>query len=142
MRYVLCVVRVARTRRIIGVLTLVALAAIIVGVTGFEISLPRPGDGTERAVLPGVRAVAASMVLRVGSGAPAGGELAFLAVEPSGNLVVSDSRRQSVMRFDASGHMLSEWGPRLGDATLMEPAGVAVYEDNFYVVDRGTPRIF
>jgi DNA-binding beta-propeller fold protein YncE len=65
-----------------------------------------------------------------------------MAVEPSGNLVVSDARRQTVMRFDPSGHLLSEWGPRLGMTTLDQPAGVAVYGDSFYVIDRGTPRIF
>ena len=48
----------------------------------------------------------------------------------------------SVLRFDPSGQLLSEWGPRLGEATLTEPAGVAVQGDNYYVVDRGTPRIF
>jgi sugar lactone lactonase YvrE len=120
----------------------VALVAIFVGVTGFEISLPRLGSGPERAPLPGVRAAAASTVLKVGAGAPTGGELAFLAVEPSGNLFVSDSKRHTVMRFDPSGHLLGEFGPTFGDATLVEPAGVAVSGDNFYVMDRGTPRIF
>ena len=65
-----------------------------------------------------------------------------MAVEPGGNLVVSDSKRHTVMRFDPTGHLLSEWGPRLGDTLLAEPAGVAVQGDNFYVLDRGTPRIF
>ena len=65
-----------------------------------------------------------------------------MAVEPGGNLVVSDSKRHTVMRFDPTGHLLSEWGPRLGDTQLGEPAGVAVQGDNFYVLDRGTPRIF
>src|ERR671931_234596 len=88
-----------------------------------------------------IRAVAAEMLLRVGAGAPPGGELAFLAVEPSGNLFVSDARRQTVMRFDPTGHLLSEWGPRLGNIVIGEPAGVAVSGDGFYVVDRGTPRI-
>jgi sugar lactone lactonase YvrE len=82
------------------------------------------------------------MLLRPGSGAPAGSELAFLAVDSSGNLVVTDSRRHTVMRFDPSGHLLSEWGPRLGSTTLAEPAGVATRADNYYVVDRGMPRIF
>jgi sugar lactone lactonase YvrE len=138
-------VRVARSRRIIGFITLIALVAIFVGVTGFEMPLPKFGEGgggaTDRPV-PGVRAVASNMLVRVGSGAPPGGQLAFLAVDQGGNLVVSDARRRTVMRFDASGHLLSEWGPQLGALTLDEPAGVAVQGDNFYVVDRGTPRIF
>jgi DNA-binding beta-propeller fold protein YncE len=37
--------------------------------------------------------------------------------------------------------LLSEWGPVLGSTQLVEPAGVAVADDNYYVVDRGTPRI-
>ena len=123
---------------------MLALAAIFVGVTGVELSLPRPGGGSneQRGVLPGVRAIGANLLIRVGAGAPAGGELAFMAVEPGGNLVVTDSRRRTVMRFDPTGHLLSEWGPQLADTTLVEPAGVAVQGDNFFVVDRGTPRIF
>jgi sugar lactone lactonase YvrE len=121
----------------------VALVAIFVGVTGLELPLPRSGaSSSERGPLPGVGAVAASAPVRVGAGAPPDGELAFLAVEPSGNLVVSDAKRHTVMRFDPSGRLLTEWGPRLGDMTLAEPAGVAVQGDNFYVIDRGTPRIF
>ena len=130
------------SRRLVGLLTVVALVAIFVGVTGFELPLPRFGGGPQRAPLPGVRAAAASTLLKVGAGAPPGGELAFFAVEPSGNLFVSDSKRHTVMRFDPSGHLLSEFGPTFGDVTLAEPAGVAVQGDNFYVLDRGTPRIF
>jgi DNA-binding beta-propeller fold protein YncE len=65
-----------------------------------------------------------------------------MAVEPSGNLVVSDARRASVLRFDPTGHLLTEWGPQLGRMQLNEPAGVAVFGDSYYVMDRGTPRIF
>jgi DNA-binding beta-propeller fold protein YncE len=90
-----------------------------------------------------VRVSSADRLLRVGAGAPAGADLAFLAVEPSGNLVVSDQKRNTIMRFDPSGHLLSEWGPRLGDTTLGQPAGVAVQADGVYwVLDRGTPRVF
>src|SRR4030088_3601246 len=130
------------SRRLVGLFTVIALVAIFVGVTGFEISLPRFGSGPERMPLPGVRAAAASTLLKVGAGAPPGGELAFFALEPSGNLFVSDAKRRTVMRFDPSGHLLSEWGPRFGDITLDEPAGVAVQGDNFYVLDRATPRVF
>src|SRR6266571_1416027 len=130
------------SRRLVGLFTVMALVAIFVGVTGFEVPLPRFGGGTERIPLPGVRAAAASTLLKVGSGAPPGGELAFLAVEPNGNLFVSDSKRHTVMRFDSSGHLVGEWGPNFGDTSLAEPAGVAVQGDNFYVLDRRTPRIF
>ena len=86
---------VARTRRLVGLVTLLALLAIFVGVSGVELPLPRPGD--QRGPLPGVRAIAANLLVRVGLSAPAGGELAFLTVEPGGNLVVTDSRRRTVM---------------------------------------------
>jgi DNA-binding beta-propeller fold protein YncE len=136
-----CVVPVARIRRLVGLLTLLALIVIVVGVSGFELPLPRIGGTTDRAALAGVRAIAADMLVRVGSSAPPGGELAFMAVEPSGNLVVSDSKRRTLMRFDSTGHLLSEWGPRFADTQLTEPAGVAVSNDGYYVIDRGTPRI-
>ena len=49
---------------------MVALVAIFVAVSGFELPLPRIGTaGPERAALPGVRAIAATTLLRVGSGA-------------------------------------------------------------------------
>ena len=134
---------VAWTRRLIGLLTLVALVAIFVGVTGFEVPLPRLGGAPQQNTpLAGVNELAAALLVRVGVGAPAGGELGFMAVEPGGNLVVSDVRRHSILRFDPSGHLLSEWGPSFGDVTLAEPAGVAVFGDTFYVIDRGTPRLF
>ena len=133
----------ARSRQLIGKLTLITLVVIALGVTGFDLTVPRPGGGggSQAAALQGVKAVAASSLVKVGSSAPAGGELAFMAVEPNGNLVVSDAKRASVMRFDPTGHLLSEWGPVLGSTQLVEPAGVAVSGDSFYVVDRGTPRI-
>jgi DNA-binding beta-propeller fold protein YncE len=136
---------VARTRRLIGLLCLLALVVIGIDVSGFEIRLPRVGGGSSastQASLPGVRAVGSTPLLRVGNGAPAGGDLAFLATEPNGNLVVSDRARKSILRFDAAGHLLSEWGPRLGETQLSEPAGVAVQGGAYYVVDRGTPRVF
>jgi DNA-binding beta-propeller fold protein YncE len=132
----------ARSRQLIGLLTLLTLIVIAVSVTGLDIQLPRPGSGGPQAPqLQGVKPVAAVPLVKVGSSAPAGAELAFMAVEPSGNLVVSDSKRASVMRFDPAGQLLSEWGPVLGTTQLVEPAGVAVAGDNYYVVDRGTPRI-
>src|SRR5207248_3154053 len=99
--------RAARGRRLVGPLIVLLLVAISAGVTGLELPVPRLGasSNSERAVLPGVRAVSASTLLRVGSGAPPGGELAFFAVEPGGNLVVSDAKRRTVMRFDPSGHL-------------------------------------
>jgi DNA-binding beta-propeller fold protein YncE len=132
----------ARTRLLVGLLTLLTLIVIAVAVTGVELPLPRPGGATQSPPVQGVKAVGGSMLARVGAGAPADGELAFIAVEPSGNLVVSDAQRASILRFDPTGHLLSEWGPQLGGTELVEPAGVAVFGDMYYVLDRGTPRIF
>ena len=123
-----------------GGLTLLALVVIGLGVTGFELPLPRPG-GASGPALPGVRVTSVDVVLRTGAGAPADADLAFLAVDQGGNLVVSDQKRNTVMRFDPSGHLLSEWGPDFDGLSLSQPAGVAVQGDTVYVVDRGTPRV-
>jgi sugar lactone lactonase YvrE len=130
---------VPRTRRLVGLLTLVTLILIGVAVTGVQAPIPRfGGSASQPQPYQGVKAVAETTLLH----APASGELAFIAVDPSGNLIVSDGARASVLRFDASGVLLSEWGPNLGGTLLGEPAGVAVFGDAYYVVDRGTPRIF
>jgi DNA-binding beta-propeller fold protein YncE len=123
---------------------LLALVVIGVGVSGFELPFLRSGATTRSTAGPvsGVRATGTTVLLRVGGGAPAGGDLAFLALEPTGNLVVTDRARHSVLRFDVTGHLLSEWGPRLGELSLAEPAGVATFGDVYYVLDRGTPRLF
>jgi DNA-binding beta-propeller fold protein YncE len=132
---------VTRTRRLIGAVTFVALAAIAIGVTGVQLPLPRSSNAGE-AALPGVRVTSADLILRTGAGAPPGADLAFLAVEASGNLIVSDQAHNTVMRFDPTGHLISQWGPRLGQTTLGVPAGVAVQGDSIYVLDRGNPRVF
>lgn len=122
-----------------GLVTLVTLLAIGVAVTGVQMPIPRfGGSASQPQPYQGVKAVAKTTLLH----APASGELAFMAVEPGGNLIVSDVSRSSVLRFDPSGVLLSEWGPSLGATLLAEPAGVAVFGDGYYVVDRGTPRIF
>ena len=131
-------------RRVIGIVAVIALALIALDVAGFQIPTPSIGGGPapSATALNGVKAIAASTLVHVGTSAPAGGELAFMAVEPSGNLVVTDAQRASVLRFDPTGHLLTEWGPQLGSVQLNEPAGVAVFGDSYYVMDRGTPRIF
>jgi NHL repeat-containing protein len=132
-----------RLRRLVGLVSALTLVLIALDVSGVQLTLPQIGGApapTSR-LLNGVKAVAASTVVRVGTSAPAGGELAFMAVEPSGNLVVSDSKRARVLRFDPTGQLLTEWGPQLGTLQLSEPAGVAVIGDSYYVMDRGTPRI-
>ena len=122
-------------RRAMGSLVLLALAAIVLAVAGVE--PPRMPGAPAEAPLPGVRARTAGVLIRASTLAPA-----FLAVEPTGALVVTDRRRRSVLRFDHGGRPLGEWGPELGSGlTLAEPAGVAVDRDRYYELDRGTPRI-
>ena len=120
-----------------GLIALVALGLMGASAVGIE---PRIGGGQSGPTLPGVRATGVATVVRPGLTAPSG-ELGFLAVEPAGNLIVSDRARRSVLRFDPAGQLLSEWGPGLGDVTIQEPAGVAVGRNVFYVVDRGQPRV-
>lgn len=128
-------------RRIVGITTLLVLVGIGFGVSGASgpgLHLPEnQQDGVHV-----VRAVASARLASVYDGLPEGSELAFMAVDPVGNLVVSDAGRKSVLRFDAAGHLLTEWGPSFTGAMLDEPAGIAATVDTVYVVDRGTPRIF
>jgi DNA-binding beta-propeller fold protein YncE len=132
-----------KTRRLIGVVTLFTLIVIGVAVTGIELPVPSfAGGGSQPPVYQGVKAVSTTTVLRTGTGPLAGGELAFMAVEPGGNLFVSDAKRASVLRVDPTGRVVSQWGPSLGGEQLVEPAGVAVFGDSYYVLDRGTPRVF
>jgi DNA-binding beta-propeller fold protein YncE len=124
-------------RRVAGLIALAALGLMAASALGID---PRLGSGGGGPALPGVRATGVATVVRPGLSAPTG-ELAFLAVEPAGNLIVSDRARRSVLRFDPAGQLLSEWGPRLGDVSIQEPAGVAVGANVFYLVDRGQPRL-
>lgn len=129
-------VRRLASRRIIGLVCVLVLAVIGVGVLGIE-----PPNRSSAPPLPSVRASGLATVVRVGLSSPPG-EFAFLAVDDSGNLVVSDRQRRSVLRFDPAGQLLSEWGPRYGDLMIDEPAGVAARGNRYYVLDRGTPRLF
>jgi DNA-binding beta-propeller fold protein YncE len=129
-----------RARHVIGLLCLVTLIVIGIAVTGVEIP-HLGGTSSQGPPVQGVKLLGGTTLLRVGSGSPEGGQLAFMAVEPNGNLVVTDANRASVLRFDATGHLLSQWGPNLGNTQLVEPAGVAVSGDSYYVLDRGSPRV-
>jgi DNA-binding beta-propeller fold protein YncE len=111
---------------------LLVLALIALGVTGIELSSPEPA-------VAGVTRRSSTVVAR----ATPGGELAFMALEPNGTLVVTDRRRKTIQRFDPAGRSISEWGPVLPPAgQLGELAGVAVGPDGHYwVVDRDNARL-
>jgi sugar lactone lactonase YvrE len=108
-------------------------------VSGFE---PRFQTPTAEVAVPGVAVDSAEPLVRFGAQAPSGGELAYLTVESSGNLLATDRNRRSVARFDSSGHLLTEWGPAFGDTLADEPAGIAATSDSIFFLDRGTPRLF
>lgn len=125
-----------RWRRRVGLLTLLALVVVVLGLVGVD--LPR---GSEEPPLPAVRQRFVQTLVRAAAETPPR-ELAFLAVEPAQTLLVTDRARRSVVRFDAAGRLLAEWGPQLaGGVVLGEPAGVAAAGDRRYVLDRDTPRI-
>jgi DNA-binding beta-propeller fold protein YncE len=58
-------------------------------------------------------------------------------------MVLSDRQRRSLLRFDAGGRLLGEWGPKLSgsEVVLGEPAGLAPRADHISVLDRGNPSI-
>src|SRR5579864_6618375 len=64
-------------RRWVGLLSVITLALIALDAAGFELSVPSLGGSPSQSTraLNGVKAVAASTLVRVGTGAPAGGEL-------------------------------------------------------------------
>jgi DNA-binding beta-propeller fold protein YncE len=76
------------------------------------------------------------------SGATPGGQTTGFAVAPDGSLAYVDRGRQRVVRLDANGALLTEWGPRFdseGDAQDLN--GIASAGSDWYLLDRGRPRI-
>lgn len=83
-----------------------------------------------------------------GSGAGQFGEGAFgaalgVAVDPSGNVYVSDSFNHRIQKFSSSGAFLNKWGSGgSGDGQFLSPSGVAVDgQGRVYVADFGNHRI-
>jgi sugar lactone lactonase YvrE len=126
-----------RPRRLVGGLALLALALLALAMAGLDVRLFRGGEPE----LPAVRLTNATIVASfpplVGPG-----QQPFLAIEPGGELAVSDRVRQLVLRLGPDGRQLSSWGPRLGaDAQIGEIGGIAVAGDHWYVLDRSAPEV-
>ncbi len=70
-------------------------------------------------------------------------EPADVAVDPTGNVYVSDRNNHRVQKFDADGFFLDEWGGMgSGDGQFVFPEGIATDQaGNVYVADRGNNRI-
>ncbi len=66
-----------------------------------------------------------------------------VAVDPSGNVYVSDSWNFRVQKFDSDGNYLTQWGTRgAGDGQFGGPTGIATdTAGNVYVADASTYRI-
>ena len=76
------------------------------------------------------------------SGVTPGGQTTGLAVAPDGGLAYVDRGRQRVVRLDANGAPLAEWGPRFeAEADAQDLNGIASSGSDWYLLDRGRARI-
>jgi DNA-binding beta-propeller fold protein YncE len=66
-----------------------------------------------------------------------------IAVDPNGQLLVSDAGNHRIQRFDADGKFLGSYGGRgAGDGLFSEPVGVATDKNgNIYVADTWNKRV-
>jgi DNA-binding beta-propeller fold protein YncE len=66
-----------------------------------------------------------------------------VAVDDSGNIYVSNSEKNNIIKFDASGKYVTKWGSYgNGNNQLNNPGGIAVDKDgNVYVCDQSNHRI-
>jgi sugar lactone lactonase YvrE len=70
-----------------------------------------------------------------------------VAVDPNGDIYVTDSWNHRVQKFSADGRLLGQWGKKanvwdLKEDELFYPRGIAVdYDSNVYVVDSADHRI-
>ena len=81
------------------------------------------------------------LTTRLGDVAPPVQSTGF-AVAPDGSLGLVDRSRQVIVRLDANGHPLTEWGPEFGPGvTAQDLVGLAVDQAGWYVLDRGAQRI-
>jgi hypothetical protein len=78
---------------------------------------------------------------RFGGVSPQGQSTGF-AVAADGTLAVVDRGRQVVIRLDANGARLAEWGPRFGQGLVgQDLVGIAADGDGWWLLDRGALHI-
>jgi len=76
------------------------------------------------------------------SGITPGGQTTGFGVAPDGSLAIVDRGRQHVIRFDAAGAPLADWGPGFESGTdALDLNGIAASGSDWYLLDRGGPRI-
>jgi 6-bladed beta-propeller/NHL repeat len=77
------------------------------------------------------------------SNAPGGMYPTYLAVDASNNLYVNDRSNDRVLKFDAVGAYLSQWGSSgTGNGQFLSPTGIAVdSSNNNYVLDNSNDRV-
>src|SRR4051812_6220874 len=94
---------------IVAAVTLVALTLIALSELGVDL-WPRTAGGS---ALPTVQARELQQIAQSPSTA-ASSQVSFLARAPDGGLVIGDRVERRILRFDANGTRLSQWGPTLG----------------------------
>jgi len=63
-----------------------------------------------------------------------------IALDANGNIYVTDLYLAKVVKYDANGTLLADWGSRSG-VTLSEPTGIAVQNGNIFVADSSNARV-
>jgi DNA-binding beta-propeller fold protein YncE/4-amino-4-deoxy-L-arabinose transferase-like glycosyltransferase len=116
-------------------LVALGLALIVVGVV--QSIVDRPAPVTPAEIAPPSIQVRARL-----AGIAPGGQTTGFGVAPDGSLAIVDRGRQHVIRFDATGGPLAEWGPGFGSGTdAVDLNGIAASGTDWYLLDRGGPRI-
>lgn len=134
--------RTALTGKTAAAIAVIAALAIFAVVRSGFPSSTGGSPGQTAPTVPAVRAVRSTVLARTGSAGLPAGDLAFLALDDSGQLTATDRQRKVVLRFGADGGVLSTWGPEIGGPTALEElAGVAARGGATYALDRKGPRI-
>src|SRR5262249_47246110 len=127
--------RSSRSQRIAVGLIAVGCGLILIGLVQAIVDRPSQPKASETGQ-PNIEVRA-----RFASVAPLGQTTGF-AVSPDGTLAVVDRGRQRVVRLDATGAPLAEWGPRFeADADAQDVGGIAATASEWYLLDRGRARI-
>jgi 4-amino-4-deoxy-L-arabinose transferase-like glycosyltransferase len=111
------------------------LLVLVVAFAG-SVSLPAPPTGATAS-----QSVPAEVATRFGGLSPPGQTTGF-ALAADGSLGVVDRGRQVVIRLDANGLPMAEWGPSFGPGLeAKDLVGLAADGDGWYLLDRGALRI-